>query len=190
VPGRTVSDWAVPGVPAAGAEQPTLGSVFEVVAEEPDGRITLRFTEGALAGRCVTAFSDAVCAAPYEPPLTPAQKAERLLVSLLDDRQRHDWRDKRRFRLGTPYGVLELGALHNMAFYPRGPHWDAVHFKQVHLCVVPDGDLKRVPEADVWTNLLLVARAEPERFFSVANWWGPRDVSWHRPLIAGLRLQR
>ena len=96
---------------------------------------------------------------------------------------------KRRFRLSTPYGVLELGALHNMAFWPSGLHWDRGHLKQLSLCVVPRGDFKRLPEADIWTNLLLVVRAEPERFFTVANWRGPSHTSWYRPPIAGLHLQ-
>jgi hypothetical protein len=165
-----------------------LGSVFEIVSEHADGRIVLRFTEGVMAGRCVTAFSDEICRRAYEPPLTPRQKADRLLVSLLDDAQRLAWRSKKRFRLGTPYGVLELGALHNMAFWPRGPHWDGGHPKQLHLCVVPRGDLSRLPEADIWTNLLLVVRAEPERFFAIANWREPRHTSWYRSPLPGLHL--
>ena len=178
------------GQPAEGLGQDgTFASAFEIVAEHPDGRITLRFTEGVLAGRCVTAFSEEHCTLVYERPLTPREKAERLLVSLLDNQQRLAWHAKKRFRLGTPYGVLELGALHNMAFWPKGPHWDPGHPKRVNLCVVPRGDLKRLPEADIWTNLLLVVRAEPERFFAVANWRDPSHTSWYRPPIAGLRLQ-
>ena len=167
----------------------TLGSVFEIVAEHADGRITLRFTQGVLAGRCVTAFRDGRCALPYERPHTPQQKAECLLVSLLDDEQRLTWRTKRRFQLSTRYGVLELGALHNMAFWPEGPRWEPGHPKQLYLCVVPQGNIKRLPEADVWTNLLLVVRAEPERFLAVANWRDTSQASWYRPPIAGLRLQ-
>ncbi len=173
----------------AHARDRTFASAFEIVAEHPDGRITLRFTEGLLTGRCVTAFTDEQCTRAYEPPLTPRQKAERLLASFLDDQQGQDWRLKRRFRLDTPYGVLELGALHHMAFWPRGPHWDPGHPKQLYLCVVPRGDFKRLPEADVWTNLLLVVRAEPERFFMVANWRGPAHTSWYRPPISGLHLR-
>ncbi|HEY1653141.1 MAG TPA: hypothetical protein VGG09_14750 [Acidimicrobiales bacterium] len=169
-------------------EDGTIGSVYEVVAEHPDGRITLRFTEGVLAGRTVTAFTDEHCDIAHARPLTPREKAERLLVSLLDPQQRLAWSAKRRFRLGTPYGVLELGALHNMSFWPKGPHWDPGHPKLLYLCVVPRGDLQRLPEADIWTNLLLVVRAEPERFFAVANWRAPSHTSWYRPPIAGLRL--
>lgn len=186
-PARTGADPPAP--PEARASDGTLGSVFEVVAEHPDGRITLRFTEGVLAGRRFTAFTDEHCLVPYERPLTPRDKAERLLVSLLDDHQRLDWRTHRRFRLDTPYGLLELGALHNMAFWPRGLHWERGHPKKLHLCVVPRGDLKRLPPADVWTNLLLVVRAEPERFFAVANWRGPSHTSWYRPPIAGMKLR-
>ena len=166
----------------------TFGSAFEVVAEHPDGRVTLRFAEGALAGRCVTAFRDEQCA-PSRRRLTPRQKAEQLLISLLDEEQRLAWRAGKRFRLSTPYGVLELGALHNMAFWPTGRHWAGERPKQLHLCVVPLGRTERLPEADIWTNLLLVVRAEPERFFAVANWRLPRQRTWYRPPIAGLRLQ-
>jgi hypothetical protein len=181
---------ADPPQPAeAPVEDGTFASAFEIVAEHPDGRITLRFTEGVLAGRCVTAFSEEHCTLVYERPLTPREKAERLLVSLLDNQQRLAWHAKRRFRLSTPYGVLELGALHNMAFWPSGPHWDPGHPKQLYLCVVPRGDFKRLPEADIWTNLLLVVRAEPERFFTVANWRGSSHTSWYRPPIAGLHLE-
>ncbi len=102
------------------------------------------------------------------------KKSEQRLLVFLDDQQRLGTRwARQRFRLGTPYGVLELGALHRMAFWPRGPHWDTGHLKQLYLCVVPRGDLKRLPEADIWTNLLLVVRAEPERFFSVRELWAP-----------------
>ncbi|HSZ35600.1 MAG TPA: hypothetical protein VK773_00805 [Acidimicrobiales bacterium] len=137
----------------------------------------------------MTAFTDAQCVQPYEPRLTPREKAEDLLVSLLDSEQRLAWREKKRFRLSTPYGVLELGALHNMAFWPKGPHWDPDRPGQVHLCVVPSGRIDRLPEADIWTNLLLVVRAEPERFFGVANWRAPRSNFWYLPPIPGLKLR-
>jgi hypothetical protein len=167
----------------------TLGSVFEIVSEESNGRIVLRFTEGALAGRCVTAFTDEECALPYRPPLTPREKAERLLTSLLDPAQRAQWRTNKRFGLETPYGVLELGVLHNMAFRPTGPHWSEHPCGPIHLCVVPRGELKRLPSADIWTNLLLVVRAEPERFFSVANWRIGNNYTWYRPPIRGIQLR-
>jgi hypothetical protein len=161
---------------------------LEVVTEHADGRITMRFVDGPLAGRRVTAFSDDLCELPYKPTLSPREKAERLFLSLLDDGQRREWRADRRCRVRTPYGLLELGALHDMSFWPAGRQWDPGHPRRLHLCVVPTGNTRRLPEADIWTNLLLVVRAEPERFLAVANWRGPRHTCWYRPPIAGLHL--
>jgi hypothetical protein len=168
----------VPGPPASH----TAGDGFdlEVAIERPDGRITLRFTQGVMAGRCVTAFPDEQCTLADDPPLTPRQKADRLLTSLLDSEQQLSWRATKRFRLDTPYGVLELGTIHNMPYWPRRER------RQLNLCVVPTGDLARLPEADIWTNLLLVLRAEPERFFAVANWRRAGESQWYRPPPPGL----
>jgi hypothetical protein len=133
-----------------------------------------------MAGRCVTAFPEDQCILAYEAPLTPRQRTDRLLVSLLDSEQRLSWRARKRFKVVTPYGVLELGALHNMRFWPRREP------RQLRLCVVPTGDLRRLPEGDIWTNLLLVVRAEPERFFAVANWRDAANQQWYRPPAPGL----
>jgi hypothetical protein len=171
-------------VPWHGASQTagSEGSSFELIGEHPDGRLTLRFVGGVLAGRCVTAFPDNQCTFLHPHPLTPQQKADQLLRSLLDAEQRNSWHIKRRFRIETPYGVLQLGAMHNMRFWLRAER------RELNLCVVPTGDLGGLPEADIWTNLLLVVRAEPERFFSVANWRQAGERQWHRPPAAGLEL--
>jgi hypothetical protein len=93
------------------------------------------------------------------------RRAEALLESLLDRTQRADWRRRRRFWVPTPYGAVELGRISDLRF-------EATDGRHLVLCVVPTrhGDL---PLADVWTNLLLVLRAEPDRFFDVANYLPP-----------------
>jgi hypothetical protein len=93
------------------------------------------------------------------------RRAEALLVSLLDPGQRSDWETRRRFWVDTAYGAVELGRVSDLRFDTH----DGRHFT---LCVVPQG-ISNLPDADVWTNLLLVLRAEPERFFDVANYCTP-----------------
>ncbi len=108
------------------------------------------------------------------------RRAEVLLESLLDDRQRADWRRRREFSVDTPFGAVELGRMSNLGFTGRDG-------RRLVLCVVPDRPYE-LPEADVWTNLLLVLRGEPRRFFDVANYWVPGTRRWRRgpvPLTAG-----
>ena len=93
------------------------------------------------------------------------RKAEALLVSLLDHHQRADWERRRRFWVESPYGAVELGRESHLRF-------DALGGSRFTLCVVPTG-ISDLPDADIWTNLLLVLRAEPERFFDVANYCTP-----------------
>jgi hypothetical protein len=93
------------------------------------------------------------------------RRAEALLVSLLDPHQRSDWESRRRFWVESTYGAVELGRVSDLRFDTH----DGRHFT---LCVVPQG-VSNLPDADVWTNLLLVLRAEPERFFDVANYCTP-----------------
>ncbi len=90
------------------------------------------------------------------------RRAEALLESLLDDGQRAEWRVRRRFWVPTPFGPVELGRVSDLRF-------DRHDGRRLVLCVVPRrfGDL---PDADIWTNLLLVLRGEPRRFFDVANY--------------------
>jgi hypothetical protein len=93
------------------------------------------------------------------------RKAEALLVSLLDHHQRADWERRRRFWVESPYGAVELGRVSHLRF-------EAHDGSRFTLCVVPTG-VSNLPDADIWTNLLLVLRAEPERFFEVANYCTP-----------------
>ncbi len=93
------------------------------------------------------------------------RRAEALLVSLLDADQRADWGSRRRFWVENPYGAVELGRVSHLRFVAH----DGRRFT---LCVVPTG-VSNLPDADVWTNLLLALGADPERFFDVANYCPP-----------------
>jgi hypothetical protein len=92
-------------------------------------------------------------------------RAEALLESLLDDDQRTAWRRRRGFWVPTPYGAVELGRVSHLRF-------NRVDGRHLVLCVVP-AHSSDLPIADIWTNLLLVLRGEPRRFFEVANYCVP-----------------
>jgi hypothetical protein len=93
------------------------------------------------------------------------RRAEALLESLLDDDQRAAWRSRRGFWVPTPYGAVELGRVSHLRF-------TSLDGRHLVLCVVP-AHSSDLPTADIWTNLLLVLRAEPRRFFEVANYCIP-----------------
>jgi hypothetical protein len=99
----------------------------------------------------------------------PDSVAERLMLSLLDDEQREQWKANRTFWVDTPYGRLRLGRLYDLYFRPRIGN-------ALTLCVVPVDHLS-LPRCDIWTNLVLALRADPERFFRVAN-WRPLRGAW------------
>ena len=105
-------------------------------------------------------------------------RAESLLESLLDDRQRAQWRSRREFWVKTPFGDVELGRISHLRF-------NGVDGTRFVLCVVPTR-YSELPDADIWTNLLLVLHAEPRRFFDVANYRTARGawVSGPVPLPA------
>jgi hypothetical protein len=92
----------------------------------------------------------------------PDAVAERLMVSLLDEEQRAQWKATRSFWVDTPFGRLQLGHLYDLYFRPRVGN-------ALRLCVVPVDHLS-LPRCDIWTNLVLVLRSDPEEFFRVANW--------------------
>jgi len=73
--------------------------------------------------------------------------------------------------VATAVGTFELGRLFDIGC--RAPDGD-----EYRLCVVPDG-YRQLPVADVWANLLLALRADPQRFLAVANWRHPGG-GWHR----------
>jgi hypothetical protein len=154
-------------------------ALFEVIEEHTNGRTVLRFLEGAMAGRTVIAFPESECLPNYVRRLTPSERAEILLRSLLDADQQAQWGRSQRFRVCTRYGEVEFGRMHDIGFWPDGGG-------EFRLCVVPAGRGATLPEPDVWTNLLLVVRAEPERFFAVANWRRPNGP-WRPPPLPSLR---
>jgi hypothetical protein len=107
---------------------------------------------------------------------TPEAKANALLESLLSPAQLLEWRRRRRFWVSSPQGKVQLGELYHLPFRPRAAGRTLV------LCVVPDEPINRVrmPEPDVWANLLLVLRNDPARFFEVANWRFEDGGTWRR----------
>lgn len=96
-----------------------------------------------------------------------ARRAEELLDSLLDDRQREQRRALRgAFWVDGPLGWLRLGRLYDLRLRPV----DRPSFEQA-MCVVPvnwDPRQPAVPVGDVWVNLLLMALHAPEEFRRVA----------------------
>lgn len=86
--------------------------------------------------------------------------AEDLLVSLLDAEQRASWRAHRRFWVDTPRGRVRLGRLYDLRHRPGDG-------TERSICVVPV-DHMTLPPADIWVNLLLLLRTDPDRFFRVA----------------------
>jgi hypothetical protein len=78
---------------------------FEVLERFGDGRLRLRLTEGRLAGRVVIAFPD------IPPLLSPYERADRLLRSLLTAEQIEDWETFEKFRVPSPFGILEFGQI-------------------------------------------------------------------------------
>ena len=150
-------------------------SNVEVIQTLEDGRTRIRFTCGALAGRTVTAFDSD----PWLEELnresaprrreSPEVRAGRLLRSLLNPEQHSDWMTRRRFLFKTQFGRVELGQLFNIGFWPRTGG-------EYRLCVLPTGT--KLPQADVWTNLLLVLHTDPAKFFRVANWRKPPNKEW------------
>jgi hypothetical protein len=85
-----------------------------------------------------------------------------LLESLLDERQLASWRDRGRFEVPVADGTVELGDLYNLRYRRR----DGCEFS---LCVVPRAHMT-LPFEDIWVNLLLVLRSDPDAFFRVANY--------------------
>jgi len=172
---------------------PDWGALVEVVGGEHNGssvllvpasRILPRATppqrEELLRRRLVRLTHDRFVTPEETRKVDAARRADALLESLLDTDQRADWRSRRRFWVGTPYGVVELGRLSHLRFDSNDGH----HFV---LCVVPKS-FSDLPNADVWTNLLLVLRAEPERFFDVANYCAPGG-SWRAGPVPLPRLR-
>jgi hypothetical protein len=152
---------------------------FVVLEHIDDGRLKIQFTVGALAGRTVMAYPDQEHLATSRGGrrfLSPYERAERLLLSLLTDEQANDWKARQRFRFSSIYGALEFGRISDIGFWPRTGG-------ELRLCVLPTGDA--LPEPDIWTNLLLALKADPSWFFAVANWRRPPDRVWNFGPVPG-----
>jgi hypothetical protein len=89
-------------------------------------------------------------------------EARWLLESLLDEIQLASWRDHGRFEVPVSDGTVELGELYNLRYRRHDG-------REFTLCVVPRSHAS-LPLDDIWTNLLLMLRSDPERFFGVANY--------------------
>jgi hypothetical protein len=96
------------------------------------------------------------------------QRADTLLRSLLDDVQLRDWNRNGHFWVPTPQGDVRLGTLYDLRHRPR-------QGRPRTLCVVPTGH-DRLPEPDIWVNLLLMLRHDPQAFFAVAIELVPRAL--------------
>lgn len=165
------------------ATAPFRDATFEVVDCLEDGKKVLCFTAGPMAGRRVLAFPDDQCLPnSWVRPLTPYERAEQLLLSLLTPEQATSWLGSKRFWVGTPYGDLQLGELSNMRFKSH-------EGEELRLCVVPENHGRGLPPPDVWVNLLLAVNADPGSFFRVAN-WSRRKGEWFLGPVPGLEYQR
>ena len=158
-----IPDWGVL-VKLVGGEH-NGSNVLLVPAARVLPRATAREASELPPGRLVRLTHDRFVTPEEARRADARHRAEALLESLLDADQRATWRSRHRFWVETPYGPVELGRVSHLRFVAQ----DGRHFT---LCVVP-WNFSDLPDADVWTNLLLVLRAEPERFFDVANYCTP-----------------
>jgi hypothetical protein len=150
---------------------------YDVLETLDFGRQLVRIATGAHTGAELILVADAPVnvgrladylgeeAMPRDGRVLPQVAAERLLRSLLNERQLEEWSMHRTFWVRTDFGRVQLGRLFGLKFRPwRGP--------TLTLCVVPKG-YGSLPLEDVWINLLLALRGDPARFFRVANWRRP-----------------
>lgn len=158
--------------------------VVRVVGGEHDGRLVVVSRGGDPAVRLLSWFLEGTV--PGEALFdrnTPENVARTLLESLLSKSQLADWSKRGRFWVETPRGSVELGRLYSLRFRDRNGG-------QLVLCVAPEDEID-LPNADIWTTLLLVLRADPERFFEVANWRKPHNERWLRgPVPLDVCLKR
>jgi hypothetical protein len=165
------------------AEMPFRDATFDVVDCLEDGRQVLCFTAGPMAGRRVLAFPDDQCLPnSWVRPLTPYERAEQLLLSLLTPDQGMSWLGSKGFWVATSYGDLEFGELSNMRFKSQKG-------EELRLCVVPENHGRGLPPPDVWVNLLLALKSDPGGFFAMAN-WSRRKGEWFLGPIPGFEYQR
>jgi len=138
----------------------------QVTGGAHDGAIVVVVAGGPRKLACLEALYGPI-SIPDPPPPGPnpddsRTRAEGLLESLLDATQLTAWRRHQRFWVEVPGGVVELGRLYSLRYRPRLG-------AERQFCVVPENHTT-LPAADIWTNLLLMLRADPGGFFDVASW--------------------
>ena len=100
------------------------------------------------------------------------EQAETLLVSLLNERQRSQWRRWRAFWVDTPIGRFRLGRESDIRYRPAD--YSDVEFT---LCIVSSGRYAHwQPADDLWATMLLLLHADPEDVLACAAWLGVRSV--------------
>jgi hypothetical protein len=154
-------------------------TLVEVVGGGHDGeRIVVTSCDRELGIRSLAWYleGDEVSAPVKHALRSPDDKANELLESLLSSKQLNQWRKRGRFWVPTPHGSVEMGSLFNLRFSGNASKGEFV------LCVVPEGLERRrdLPEADIWINLMLMLRHDPDEFFRVANWRHARETQWQR----------
>jgi hypothetical protein len=96
-------------------------------------------------------------------PSPAAARAEELLGSLLRPSEQEQWQRTRTFWVHTPTGWFRFGTLYDIRY--RAARWPWV---ERSICVVTEGFEER-PLADLWAELVVVARADPAALADAAN---------------------
>lgn len=168
----------MPAPAPAGTGHTVLGAGQVAVLDDlgPAGHL-VRLLDGPHAGaevvvpsghvaRVASVDARPVPCSPRRPTAAATERAEGLLASLLTPSQQHQ-----RSRVGTFWvhverGWFRLGALYDIRF--RSARWPWV---ERSVCVVSEGYEGR-PTADLWAELVVVVRADPDAVVGVANWNG------------------
>lgn len=152
---------------------------YDVIEELEHGPL-VRFLEGPLAGREVVLAARAMSeSSAAVRSLTPEQRANELLLSLLTPQQRSEWASRQRFTVLTRFGTVELGEKFNIRYCPNAGG-------EYRLCVVPNR-CTDLPGGDVWVNLLLWLQHDPRWFLTVANWRRCPHGEWNFGPVPGIR---
>jgi hypothetical protein len=101
-----------------------------------------------------------------EPSPAALARADGLLASLLRPVELESWRATGSFWVHTEPGWFRFGTLYDIRY--RSARWPWV---ERSICVVTEGFDER-PLPDLWAELVVVARAEPQRLAGVANFRG------------------
>ena len=96
-------------------------------------------------------------------PGPPERRARELLGSLLRASELEQWERTGSFWVHTEPGWFRFGTLYDIRF--RAARWPWV---ERSICVVTEGFEQR-PLPDLWSELVVTARAEPARLTGIAN---------------------